>query len=745
MDRYQQLKNELIRINQDVSSLVLKATSMPGISADLFSEWEKIFDAFGEDVSRDIVRVAVVGPIKSGKSTFINSILGHDYLKRGAGVITSIVTKIRSGPLLRANLFFKSWREVNSDMAQALVLLPFSDWQSKDRIFDIRSKQDRIELHQAMSSLNSSEMIIRDSRNANSVLLMSYLKGYDKIKEIVTSENIVKEYGSKQFSKHKEFVGNDSLAVYLKDVRLEIDNNEMDDIVELADCQGSDSSNPLHLAMIQDYLLLTHYLIYVISSRTGLRQADIKFLSMIKKMGIIENILFVINGDISEHESINDLKSLVGRVLEELSLIVPEPDIFTFSSLFNLFKANEDTLATKDQQRLDQWKGQKKLVTFSNKESRRFVSLFFRKLTREKYTLLLKNHLERLGVIIEGVLNWSHVNQGILSREEGNLKEFLEKVRMHQEKMSQVKRVVKNTLDGSIPKAKSELKKEIDRFFDLKSGFVLSKISDFVRTYTVPSSRYEDVIKHSGFTNTLYLIYQDFKIALDGFIAEKINPEIIHFIGKTEKKIQVYFEEVANPYVLIAQDAIQEYKDSMAAFEIALSHSRPESVPLIDMNLIKGIAGIKFTPVNASMRYSVRVKSEAIMRLGFYSALKILRRILKKPFPNNKQEEILALDDGVRRIKRETEKSIIVHFRDYKENIKFQYFFKLIESIVNNSYDILRKRIEIYSSDLSLILDSAHTKNTDKAKAAGTIRSIEASANIIIDRIEDLRKKIDLF
>jgi hypothetical protein len=519
----------------------------------------------------------------------------------------------------------------------------------------------------------------------------------------------------------------------------------MDDIVELADCQGSDSSNPLHLAMIQDYLLLTHYLIYVISSRTGLRQADIKFLSMIKKMGIIENILFVINCDISEHESINDLKSLVGRVLEDLSLIVPEPDIFTFSSLFNLFKANEDTLATKDQQRLDQWKGQKKLVTFSNKESRRFVSLFFRKLTREKYTLLLKNHLERLGVIIEGVLNWSHVNQGILSREEGNLKEFLEKVRMHQEKMSQVKRVVKNTLDGSIPKAKSELKKEIDRFFDLKSGFVLSKISDFVRTYTVPSSRYEDVIKHSGFTNTLYLIYQDFKIALDGFIAEKINPEIIHFIGKTEKKIQVYFEEVANPYVLIAQDAIQEYKDSMAAFEIALSHSRPESVPLIDMNLIKGIAGIKFTPVNASMRYSVRVKSEAIMRLGFYSALKILRRILKKPFPNNKQEEILALDDGVRRIKRETEKSIIVHFRDYKENIKFQYFFKLIESIVNNSYDILRKRIEIYSSDLSLILDSAHTKNTDKAKAAGTIRSIEASANIIIDRIEDLRKKIDLF
>ena len=85
-----------------------------------------------------------------------------------------------------------------------------------------------------------------------------------------------------------------------------------------------------------------------------------------------------------------------------------------------------------------------------------------------------------MGVIIEGVQNWSHVNQGILSREEGSIKELLEKVRMHQEKMNQVKRVVKNTLDGSIPKIKSELKKEIDRFFDLKSEYVLGRIFDFI-------------------------------------------------------------------------------------------------------------------------------------------------------------------------------------------------------------------------------------------------------------------------
>jgi len=44
---------------------------------------------------------------------------------------------------------------------------------------------------------------------------------------------------------------------------------------------------------------------------------------MIKKMGILDNILFVLNCDFSEHPSIEDLKALAGRVSEELALIKP--------------------------------------------------------------------------------------------------------------------------------------------------------------------------------------------------------------------------------------------------------------------------------------------------------------------------------------------------------------------------------------------------------------------------------------
>ena len=112
--------------------------------------------------------------------------------------------------------------------------------------------------------------------------------------DIIGPDTVTLCYAEDHFGEHRTFVGNDILAVYLKDVELEINTGDIDSHIEIADCQGSDSSNPLHLTSIQDYLLRTHLIVYVISSRTGLRQADIKFLSMIKKMGIMENILFVL-------------------------------------------------------------------------------------------------------------------------------------------------------------------------------------------------------------------------------------------------------------------------------------------------------------------------------------------------------------------------------------------------------------------------------------------------------------------
>ena len=310
MDIYSTLKKEILNINRDVSLLFATAKSIPGMADYIFGEWEKTCKHLPRQLAEDTVRVAIVGPIKSGKSTFLNSVFKDEYVKRGAGVITSIVTRVRKGEQLQAKLFFKSWSEVNAEVERALVLFPSLNWRSENAAIDIRQENDRNELKRALSELSADRLITQSSRNINSVILSSYLKGYDTVNSLLTTENAVRLYEGDRFAEHRAFVGNETLAVYLKDVLLEISSGSMESNIEIADCQGSDSSNPLHLALIQDYLLLTHQIIYVVSSRTGLREADIRFLSMIKNMGILENIVFVVNFDFSEHESIDDLKSV---------------------------------------------------------------------------------------------------------------------------------------------------------------------------------------------------------------------------------------------------------------------------------------------------------------------------------------------------------------------------------------------------------------------------------------------------
>ncbi len=124
MDSFIELKETLLKINQAILALFRDARSIPGLSDYSFDDWEKTCLSISQQLNEEVIRVAVVGPIKSGKSTFINSLFEGDYLKRGAGVVTSMVTRIRSGSTLKATLFFKFWDEVNTDIEQTLVLFP---------------------------------------------------------------------------------------------------------------------------------------------------------------------------------------------------------------------------------------------------------------------------------------------------------------------------------------------------------------------------------------------------------------------------------------------------------------------------------------------------------------------------------------------------------------------------------------------------------------------------------------------
>jgi GTP-binding protein EngB required for normal cell division len=743
MDAYNYLKEEILKINQDICALISKAKSMPGTAESSFGDWEKTCRSLPDQMAEDTMRVAVVGPIKSGKSTFLNSMLKGDYLKRGAGVVTSIVTRVRSGDRLSAHLYFKSWDEVNAEMEQALVLFPSLEWRKNNSNFDIRNESERNQIQQALKSLSSEQLISHDTRNLNNVLLTSYINGYDRVYDILSSDDTTRRYEESTFAEHKGFVGNEDLAVYLKDVQLQIPSTGMDTNIEIADCQGSDSSNPMHLAMIQDYLLLTHLIVYVISSRTGLRQADIQFLSMIKKMGILENILFVVNCDFSEHDSMDELERLVRKVKEELALIKSDPEVYTFSALFNLFSSPQLTLSEKDQLRMQQWKTEAELTDFSVRETTRFQASFDLKLRGGRGAVLLQNHLERLNVILSGMDNWIGINRDILARDSQGARQMMQKLKAHQERVDQTKTVLKTTISGAVAKIKKKLNVDVNRFFDIHSGEIIKKIFAFIKEYEMLSQPVKGKADLPGVSKAMYLGYQDFKQSLDKFITEDINPEIIRFVKTQEREIGKYFETITRPYNAMLADAYDEYIRMMEKLGVSLNIEGQSKIELPDMVSQLQQSGLNPPKLATTMHYSARIKTVAILRLGVFSLRRNLKKILKKPA--GKRAEIFrqALHGGAQQMKRETLKSVVEQLKDYRENLKFAFLIKLVEKSAENLSDLMVDRFQLFFTDLNAVADRLDSTKTDKQQALKILEEMDQRAAENKGSIDHLRRRIE--
>jgi GTPase SAR1 family protein len=739
MDAYNTLKDEVLNINRDVALLFSTSKSMPGMADYSFGEWEKTCDHLPRLLAEDIIRVAIVGPIKSGKSTFLNSIFKGEFVKRGAGVITSIVTRVRNGSRLRAKLFFKSWDEINAEMQQALVLFPSANWRSDDSHFDIRQPEKRLELKRALGELSTEQLITRSTRNINNVLLTSFLKGYDTVTPILNAANAVQIYEDNQFADHKAFVGDESLAVYLKDVLLEINSSNVKPNIEIADCQGSDSSNPLHIAMIQDYLRMAHLMVYVISSRTGLRRADIRFLSMIKKMGILENMIFVLNCDFSEHEAVEDLEILIERVREELSMIKIDPAIFSFSALFNLFGDTSNSLSAKEQLRFEQWKADEPFAKLSQRETDRFESVFYDTLVRKRNALLLQNHIERLGVILAGFDDWTGLNRDLLSKDSQKIGLVLKKIKKHQKRLSKIKTTVNKTLSGAMPGIKKTLQQAVHQFFDTHSGSVNKNIANFINGYALAPEKYQQGLNDTDFSQILYMVFQDFKQSIDAHITETINPDLIRFVQSNEKRIAEFFRSLILPFDTMVEEAYQEFNHAFNRSEaVNRSRIRPQ-----EMEAIIKTSGLKPPALVTATHYSARIKAEAILRLGYYKAMRKSKTLFKKSAEQSQAIKIKAMEDALSRMKRETARSVVFHLKDYRENLKFQYFFKLVEAVSASFAETVLAHFQVYFSDLSTTVERIGSSQGDHGKALQILDDMERASRELSGKIDRIRGEIE--
>jgi len=741
METYRSVKEALLDQATALDDLIVRAGGVPGVSGAPLEDWQRTCRQTHRQVTDEYIRVAVVGPIKSGKSTFTNALLGADYLKRGAGIVTSIVTRIRRGETLEARLHFKSWEEINADLSRAIVMLPGLPPELTRTPFDLRREADRKALAAAFAGLNRAALIADGTQDPNSVMIASYLEGYDRISGQLGAETTVVRYRGDRFGRHRDFVGDDSLSVYLQDVELEIAAGHLAEGVEIADCQGSDSPNPHHLAMIQDYMLQTHLIIYVISSRTGLRQADFRFLSIIRKMGIGANMLFVFNCDFNEHASLEELQAQVARTREQLRVFHPDPLIFTLSALYHLLAAQPaEDLAAKDAAMLTHWRREPTLTGFSDAEIARFYEVFERKLVDERRVLLLGNHVERLAVVADGLGRWGRLHREALDRDAHQVADHKILVARQRQRIDQIQALVRDTLDGAAAKQRDALRHEIERFFSPRTGTLIGDTLAFVRQYAPETGKYREALQSAGFSGALYLVFQDFRQSLEGFLAETVTPEVLRFLREAEGRTVEQLSEVARPFAAMAREALADLDPETAAGETA--GEDPARLTFVDIDALKRRAGLKVPSAATPLGFSARIRTEAVARLGFYTVVEWARRILKKPAAAPTDKGMQALLDGLRRIKRETLKAVAFHLQDYQENIKFQYLFKLVDAAAVGIREALGDQLRACGEDLSQLAERIESQGVGRQQVVAQLEEIEKAAAAAGHTLAEARRRL---
>lgn len=737
MDHYTDNKDRLLALNDRILALLNQAETVNGRHDNSLAAWKRTCSGIGTLLTSDMLRVAVVGPIKSGKSTFSNALLKGDYLKRGAGIVTCIITKIRRGSANRALLHFKSWDSINAEVENALTHFPHLAPGALEAAFDIRRHDHRLLLQQALAAMDSAALFQDGTRTVGSVLLACYLRGYDRISALALDAHpMVLCLEADAFERHQHFVSEDALSVYLQDVQLEIATDAIDAGMELADCQGSDSPNPLHLAMIQRYLIEAHLIVYVISSRTGIRQADVDFLTIIKKMGLMDSVLFVVNVDFTEHDGRTDLEALVAKVTEELALLKPDPDVFAFSALYNLFAGRQDSLGEKDGQRFAQWGRDGDMVALSDGQTARFAQVLRQKLTRERGALLLKNHLEHLAVTLDAFDHWVGLNLELCQADAQGRAAFLERIAHQRQRIGQVSGLLKTTFSGATQAIKQRLRQQVDHLFCDQNEMVAGTFA-FIRNYTIDPYRCSELLAKAGFAQTLYLIFQEFRQSLETHLATMVNPEIFRFVGRIEEDIYRHLVAVTEPHLAMVAETLDGLKatpDQQTGAAAVCALPLPET--------IKQITGLHLEPASASLRFSARVRTEALFKLGFYAAVRLARRVFKKSEPDTTDDKLMALRDGVWRMKRETEEAVRFHFKNYRENVKFQYLFKLVDASADVFHTVLIERFEAFGSDFEAMAVRIDREKADSSGSVAAMGAMRETFGQVRPALDELRRQL---
>uniref|UniRef100_A0A7C5ENM7 Dynamin N-terminal domain-containing protein n=1 Tax=Desulfobacca acetoxidans TaxID=60893 RepID=A0A7C5ENM7_9BACT len=681
-------------------------------AASQADHWLKVLAQIEAHLAEDCLRLPVVGTVKSGKSTLINALLGQDLLRRGAGILTAMITRVQSGPGPKAVLRFKEWQEITGEIGRALALFPGGTLTFRSHPLDLRRREDRELVAQALQEGEQTALWSGGSLNQEWLLLKSYLEGYDQVADLLSSGEL--SLAGEHLARHGDLVTRESTAVYLKDVLLTTPIPGLPGALELGDCQGSDSPIPQHLARVLTYLLKADLVLYVISSRVGLRQGDFQFLNEIKRMGLLPHTWFLLNLDLAEHRGLGDVEALKTRIHKELVTLLPNPVLFAFSALELLFRRRRErdgTLEPRETALLQVWESDQETLAFSREEARRFLETLALEVDRLRHRRLAGGSLSQVLMVARGLREQVELAQGLLGKDLQALQTLETGLEERRHSLEALSRSLTQALNGTRDHLKGAFRKRVGSFLDTRSGQGAA-LTDFILEY---EPRWEDLIPQGHgepLRPTLYRLFQEFHKALTRFAAEEMTGRILEFVRQQEEWLRQELLATAGPLFLSLKEGLNLYYQELAA------QGLPATPPTLKLELPPASLLLEVPLLTVAPEVDWRFSGEAWLRSGMgwlrrlWEAIK--GRLGRKAVTEPGEQLLLILKGALTVMKDRLLEEVRINLLDFGERLKFQYFFPLVDNLASNLEAHLDNLLKSLLADLKAMAVSLRQAGTDQ-------------------------------
>ena len=651
--------------------------------------WQEALQHAEDRLQQAKVRIAVLGAVKSGKSTLLNAVLGADRLRRGAGILTSIVTRIQLGKISRAHLRFKSKSLLDRQFQAALAFLQSSDSSLPSCKLDQASERQSL-LHWLDEQPAEEDTSHFSEERA---FLRACLVGYSEAIGYLNNSTQVRTWSGEESCHHQAWVEQDSRAVFLEDLLLEEPGWTWQG-TEIADCQGIDSPNPLHLVQVQEYASRSNLLIYVISSRIGIRQADVHLLRNLYQLGLADQIIFVINLDLNEHEEQADVDRITEHILRDLRRCGwQQPHYFMFSALHLLLQRKLE-LTTREQKQLEFWQDHPVSQMSANAWKTFQEELHMRLAHQQSQTLLAGEwrHCQRLH---RQVSEFVERLQTTLSAETLDWEEWQSELQHRQRYLNYHEQNLRYTLKGGEQQWKQHIDYGIRALFERQGGKVWSSLDRFLRQLelTQPKDNFSPNIQSM-------LWVQEAREKLLRWVVDEINVSLLPEIARLCSEITMLINQAVEPFFEVL-DELQhrEYKlQSKLQNDLVSSSENPKvywQFPEIEP--------ISFTTTMA-FQTPEQLRSWLLYGQSWFRTLWRKERNPQMDFHQQSQREL----------ERQLRENLDFDVLNYQENLKYRYLWSGTEQLLETILVCWQEAARGCQADLSSLLEQLEKLRSER-------------------------------